>query len=93
MIMKYSRLLNTSEMQDHGTVMRTLLLMEVINYYINNKSDVYTCFIEATKACECIRYDKLFQILIKIGVPALALRTILDENCVERPVFSDIQCF
>ncbi len=80
--MKYSGLLNTSEMQyafkkDHSTVMCTLVLKLVINYYLNNKWDVYT-FIDATKAFDRIRYDKLFQILIKRGVPALALRTILD---------------
>ncbi len=83
MIMKYCRLLNTSEMQyafkkDHSTVMYTMVLKEVINYYLNNKSDVYTCFIDTTKAFDHIRYDKLFQILIKRGVPALALRMILD---------------
>ncbi len=82
MIMKYSGLLNTSEMQyafkkDHSTVMCTLVLKEVINYYLNNKSDLYTCFLDATKAFDRIRYDKLFQILIKRGVPALALRRIL----------------
>ncbi len=64
--------------KDHSTVMCTLVLKEVINYYLNNKSDVYTCFIDATKAFDRIRYDKLFQILIKRGVPALTLRTILD---------------
>ncbi len=83
MIMKYSGILNTSERQyafkkDHITVMCTLVLKEVINYYLNNKSDVYTCFIDATKAFDCIMYDKLFQILIKRDVPALALRMILD---------------
>ncbi len=81
--MKYSGLLNTSEMQyafkkHHSTVMCTLVLKEVINYYLNNKLDVYTCFIDATKAFDRIRYDKLFQILIKRGVPALSLRKILD---------------
>ena len=83
MVMRYSELLNTSEMQyafkkNHSTVMCTLVLKEVIDYYLNNNSDVYTCFIDATKAFDRIRYDKLFQILIDRGVPALALRTMLD---------------
>ncbi len=54
------------------------MFKEVINYYLNNKYDVYTCFIDATKAFDHVRYDKLFQILIKRGIHALALRTILD---------------
>ena len=83
LIIKYSGLLNTSEMQfafkkNHSTAMCTLVLKEVINYYLNNNSDVYTCFIDATKAFDRIRYDKLFKILINRGVPAMALRALLD---------------
>ncbi len=84
MVMIYSGLLNTSEMQyafkkDHSTVMCTLVLNKVINYYLNNNADVYTCFIDATKVFDRIRYDKLFHILIKRDAPALALRTMLDQ--------------
>ncbi len=69
MLMRYSYLLNTTDMQyaikkGHRTVRCTLVLKEVINYYLNNSLDVYTCFIDATKAFDHIRYDKLFQILI-----------------------------
>ncbi len=76
MLMRNSHLLNTTDMQfalkkGHSTVMCTLILKEVINYYLNNNSDVYTCFIDATKAFDHIRYDKLFQILIDRGMPAL----------------------
>ncbi len=51
--------------KDHSTGMCTLVLKEVINYYLNNKSDVYTCFIDTTKVFDRIRYDKLFQIISK----------------------------
>ena len=83
MLIRYSHLLNTTDMQyafkkEHSTVMCTLVLKEVINYYLNNNSDVYTCFIDATKAFDRIRYDKLFQILIDRGLPALAVRSMLD---------------
>ena len=69
MLMRYSGILNTSDMQyafkkDHSTVMCTLVLKEVIRYYLNNNSEVYTCFIDATKVFDCLRYDQLFQILI-----------------------------
>ncbi len=63
MLMRYSHLLNTTNMQyafkkGHSTVMCTLVLKEVMNYYLNN-SDVYTCLIDAIKAFDHIRYDKL----------------------------------
>ncbi len=57
--------------------MCTLALTEVINYNLNN-SDVYTHFIDASKVFDCIRYDKLFQILIDKGILALAVRSMLD---------------
>ncbi len=83
MLMMYSHLLNTTDIQyvfkkGHSTVMCTLVLKEVINYYLNNNSDAYTCFIDATKAFDHIRYDKLFQILIDRGMPALVVRSMLD---------------
>ncbi len=83
MLMRYSHLLNTTDMQyafrkRHSTVMCTLVLKEVINYYLNFNSDVYTCFIDATMAFDYIRYDKLFQILIDRGMPALTVRSMLD---------------
>ncbi len=82
MLMRYSHQLNTTDMQyafrkGYSTVMCTLVLKDVINYYLNNNSDVYTCFTSATKAFDHIRYDKLFQILIDRGMPALALRSML----------------
>ncbi len=62
----------------YSTVMCTLVLKEMINYYLNNNSDIYTCFIDATKAFDRIRYDKLFHILIDRGMSALAVRSMLD---------------
>ncbi len=62
----------------HSIVMYTLVPKEVINCYLNNNLDVYTCIIDATKAFDHIRYDKLFQILIDRGMPALAVRSMLD---------------
>ena len=34
----------------HSTVMCTLVLKEVVRYYMNNGLDVYTCYVDATKA-------------------------------------------
>ncbi len=85
--MRYSHLLNTSDMQNafkkgHSTVMCTLVLKEVINYYLKNNSDVYRCYIDATKAFDRIRYDKLFQILIDRGMLALAVQITYQRQVV-----------
>ena len=62
----------------HSTVMCSLVLKETIRYYMNNESDVYGCFIDATKAFDRVRYDKLFTLLIKRGLPPIVLRALLD---------------
>ncbi len=76
MLMRYSHLLNTIAIavclkKGHNTVMSTLDLKEVINYYLNNNSEVCTRFIYATKVFDCKRYGTLFQILLDIGMPAV----------------------
>ncbi len=81
MLMRYSHLLNTTAMQHafmkgHSDVY--FGSHEIINYYLNNNADVYTCFIDATKAFDHIRYDKLFQILIDREMPELAVWSMLD---------------
>lgn len=49
-------------------MMCTPVPKEVIIYYLNNISDVYTCFIDTTKVFDHIMYDILFQILIDRAV-------------------------
>jgi hypothetical protein len=64
--------------EKHGTSMCTLVLKEVIKYYLNRQTDVYSCFIDASKAFDKIRHDKLFELLIRRGVSAIDLRVLLD---------------
>ena len=61
--------LNTSDMQfgykkGHSTTMCTLIYKEIINQYINNGSDVYSCLLDASKAFDRVHYGKLFRILL-----------------------------
>ncbi len=46
-------------------------------YYINNKSGVYSCCVDAPKAFDMVHHDKLFDILIDHKVPAVALKSLL----------------
>ena len=76
--------LNTSQLQfafkaNMGTTMCTLVLKEVLKYYNNNKSSVYSCFLDASKAFDRVRHDKLFQLLQSRNLPALDLRILMNQ--------------
>ncbi len=83
LIMRYKDKLYTSDMQfvfkeRHSNVMCSLVVNEVVHYYINNKSDVYSCCLDAAKAFDRVHHDKLFELLIEMKVPAIVLRALLD---------------
>ena len=75
--------LQTSDMQyafkpKLGTSMCSLVLKEVVNYYMQSGSKVYACFLDATKAFDRVRYDQLFKVLMSRGVHAPDLRLLLN---------------
>ncbi len=45
---------------------------------MNNKYYVYSCCVDATKAFDRVKHDKLFELLIERKIPELALRALLD---------------
>ena len=47
--------------------MCTALVKEVVSYYNGRNTNVYACLLDATKAFDCVRYDKLFELLLKRG--------------------------
>lgn len=80
---RYQDRLCTSDLQfafkaKHSTVMCTYVLKEVVRYYSNNGSDVFSCYGDATKAFDRVQYDKLFCLLIDRGMPPIIIRSILD---------------
>ena len=83
LLQKYVGIFSTSDMQysfkrQHSTAMCSLVLKEVINYYLNNNSEVYGCFIDASKAFDRVRHDKLFEVLKDRGLPPIIIRMMLD---------------
>ena len=57
----------TSDMQfgfknKHSTSMCSLAYYEVINHYLCNHSNVYSCLLDAIKAFDRVHYGKLFNI-------------------------------
>ena len=80
---RYHSSLLTSNMQyafkqDHSTVMCTLVLKEVVRHYANHNTDVYSCYVDASKAFDRVRFDKLFTLLIARGIPPIILRSLLN---------------
>jgi hypothetical protein len=62
-----------------STTMCTLVLKEVLKYYHNYKTAVHTCFLDASKAFDRVRHDKLFELLMSRNIPALDLRILIDQ--------------
>ena len=46
--------------QNHSTSMCTLTLKEVVKYYTSRQGQVYCCLLDASKAFDRVRFDKLF---------------------------------
>ncbi len=48
----------------HDTTMCSLALKETVKYYVRQESDVYTAYVDASKAFDRVRHDMLFMLLI-----------------------------
>jgi len=73
----------TSELQfaykrQHSTSMCTFMLKETVSHYLNRGSEIYGCLIDASKAFDRLRHDKLLQILIRRKVPPAVIRLLMD---------------
>ena len=80
---RYSDILKTSDMQyaykkKSSTTMCSLVVKEVVNYYVNRNSEVYSCSVDATKAFDRVQHDRLFQMLLDRKLPAIIIRSIMD---------------
>ena len=64
--------------------MCTLALKEVAKYYTSRSGQVYCCLLDATKAFDHVRFDKLFEILIERNVPVYIVRILIDMYTRQR---------
>lgn len=75
--------LHLSDMQcafkpGHSTATCTYVVKEVVQHYINRGSNVYACFLDATKAFDRVQFSRLFEELIKRKMHPVDLRLLLD---------------
>ena len=83
MLMRNKDCLMTSQLQfafkpNLGTTMCSLVVKEVLNYYIHNGARVAACFLDATKAFDRIKFDKLFELLVQRDVNPVDIRALMD---------------
>ena len=83
LICKSQKYLHTSELQfafkpQHSTFLCTAMLIETATHYVYDKSNVFTCLLDASKAFDRVHYGKLFRLLISRGLPAPFTRVLLD---------------
>jgi len=97
MLNRMSDYLHTSDnqfgfKQRHSTLMPVLLLKEVLNFYRDYGSNVYVCFLDASKAFDRVDYNILFNKLAKRNIPGYLLRLLLCWYCSQfgRVLWADV---
>ena len=78
-----SAALNTSELQfgfkeESSTTMCTFMVLETIEYYKKNGSNVHVLLLDASKAFDRVNYIKLFEKLLSKGMSPLTVRLLLN---------------
>ena len=62
-----------------STTMCMTVMKEVVQHYKSNDSPVYCCVLDASKAFDRIKYDKLFETLLDRKFPAVYIKLLLDS--------------
>ena len=60
-----------------STTMCTWMVIETIDYFLRNNSEVFICTMDTTKAFDKVKHSILFQKLPKRHVPPIILRFLL----------------
>ena len=61
-----------------------LFIEKMIDNYNRNGSNVYSCLLNASKAFDKIYYGKLFNVLLKKGVPFYIIRILFDAYTIQQ---------
>ena len=61
---------------NHSTDACIYVLKEAVDFYVEQQSSVYLCFLDATKAFDRVNHDVLFDKLRKRGAPGYMIRIL-----------------
>ena len=87
LLKQYSACFKTCDLQfayktGHSTSLCTLMLKEIVKYYVSNGSQVFCAMLDASKAFDRVRLDKLMDLLQRRHTPAPIMRILL--NSIQR---------
>lgn len=82
-IQQFPEILNTEVQQfaykaGFSTTLCTFMVLETLQYYKNNNSDVYVSLLDCSKAFDMVNYRKMFSCLIERNMCPLVLRLLLN---------------
>ena len=60
-----------------STSQYTYIMLETVNYYNFNKSNVFVLMLDASKAFDIVNYCKLFRELLNRDISPIVLRLLL----------------
>ena len=63
---------------EHSTMMCASILKGIATYYLSCDTDLYCCFLDATKAFDSLKFTNLFNFLYKRNLPHAVLRSLYD---------------
>ena len=64
--------------ENHSTSICATVFKDITSFYLSRDTDVYCSFVDATKAFDRLKFDKLFEILLFRKVPAVFIRVLYD---------------
>lgn len=64
--------------RNSSTNLCTMVLKETLNYYYDNSTNVFCCFLDATKAFDRVNYCKLFRLLLTRNLPPHIIRLLIN---------------
>ena len=72
--------------ESHSTTLCTSMVLNTIHYYTEQNSNVFTLFLDATKAFDKVKHSQLFNELLDKGICPIFIRIIINmymlNNCI-----------
>ena len=57
--------------------MCTWRVVETVNYFLRNGSEVFSCCVNMTKALDIVKHSRLFNKLLQVGLPLIFMRLLM----------------